>query len=195
MRDPDLEAQSDELLVSAFVESKDQRALEILLARHESRVFGIAYRILGNRADALDATQDVFLTVFRKAGSFRGRAAFTTWLYRLTTNACHDIGRRKARTPLPMEILPHLEATTSGDMDTRLGVENALRALPEDQRVAVVMRDLYDLDYEQIAAATGVPLGTVKSRIARARRALAGIMDDSPSMEPGGGSGRLRKQK
>ena len=196
MRDPDLEAQSDELLVSAFVESKDQRALEVLLARHESRVFGIAYRILGNRADALDATQDVFLTVFRKAGSFRGQAAFTTWLYRLTTNACHDIGRRMARTPLPMETLPHPQSTASGDrMETRLGVEQALRALPQDQRVAVVMRDLYDLDYQQIANATGVPLGTVKSRIARARRTLAGIMDDTRGMEPGGGSGRLRKQR
>jgi RNA polymerase sigma-70 factor, ECF subfamily len=195
MRDPDLEAQSDELLVSSFVESKDQRALEILLARHESRVFGIAYRILGNRADALDATQDVFLTVFRKAGSFRGHAAFTTWLYRLTTNACHDIGRRKARTPLPMETLPHFESPGSGDMETRLGVESALRALPQDQRVAVVMRDLYDLDYEQIAAATGVPLGTVKSRIARGRQALVGLLDDTGRMEPGGGSGRLRKQK
>lgn len=195
MRDPDLEAQSDELLVSSFVESKDQRALEILLGRHESRVFGIAYRILGNRADALDATQDVFLTVFRKAGSFRGQAAFTTWLYRLTTNACHDIGRRKARTPLPMQTLPHSESPGSGDMETRLGVENALRALPQDQRVAVVMRDLYDLDYEQIAAATGVPLGTVKSRIARGRQALAGLLDDTGSMEPGGGGGRLRKQK
>ncbi|MEX2551638.1 MAG: sigma-70 family RNA polymerase sigma factor [Actinomycetota bacterium] len=195
MRDPDLEAQTDELLVAAFVESKDERALEVLLARHESRVFGIAYRILGNRADALDATQDVFLTVFRKAGSFRGQAAFTTWLYRLTTNACHDIGRRKARTPLPMETLPNPPGAGSGEMDTRLGVEQALRALPQDQRVAIVMRDLYDLDYEQIAAATGVPLGTVKSRIARARRALAGIMDDSRGMEPRSGGGRLRKQR
>jgi RNA polymerase sigma-70 factor (ECF subfamily) len=195
MRDPDLEAQTDELLVAAFVESKDQRALEVLLARHESRVFGIAYRILGNRADALDATQDVFLTVFRKAGSFRGQAAFTTWLYRLTTNACHDIGRRKARAPLPMETLPNPPGAGSGEMDTRLGVEQALRALPQDQRVAIVMRDLYDLDYEQIAAATGVPLGTVKSRIARARRALAGIMDDSRGMEPRSGGSRLRKQR
>ena len=195
MRDRDLEEQADELLVAAFVESHDQRALEILLARHESRVFGIAYRILGNRADALDATQDVFLTVFRKARSFRGQAAFTTWLYRLTTNACHDIGRRKARTPLPVETLPEPGPGQSGDPTNRVGVEQALGALPEDQRAAVVMRDLYDLTYEEIAEATGVPVGTVKSRIARGRLRLAELLGPASGTEPGAARNRLRKRK
>jgi RNA polymerase sigma-70 factor (ECF subfamily) len=195
MRDSDLEEQSDERLVSTFVESRNARALEVLLARHESRIFGIAYRILGNRADALDATQDVFLTVFRKASSFRGQAAFTTWLYRLTTNACHDIGRRKARSPVPMEVLPNPAHPGSSDPASRVDVEHALRALPHEQRVAVVMRDLYDLTYEQIAEATGVPVGTVKSRIARGREGLGALIDGSRAMEPGGRGGRLRKQR
>jgi RNA polymerase sigma-70 factor, ECF subfamily len=195
MRDSYLEEQPDERLISAFVSSRDERALEILLARHESRVFGIAFRILGNRADALDATQDVFLTVFRKAGSFRGQAAFTTWLYRLTTNACHDIGRRKARSPIPMEVLPGAANPAAVDPVGRLVVEQALRALPEDQRVAVVMRDLYDLTYQQIAESTRVPVGTVKSRIARGRQSLGGLIDGSGGVEPGGRGGRLRKQR
>lgn len=179
MRDADLESQSDELLVAAFVESNDIRALEILLNRHESRVFGISYRILGNRADALDATQDVFLTVFRKARLFKHEAAFTTWLYRLTTNACHDLGRKKARTPIPSETIPNQPDRSLGDAGTRLGVEQALASLGEDQKTAVVMRDLYGLSYDEIAAATGVAVGTVKSRIARARQALYELLRET----------------
>jgi RNA polymerase sigma-70 factor (ECF subfamily) len=195
MRDSYLEEQPDERLVSAFVSSRDERALEVLLARHESRIFSMAYRILGNRADALDATQDVFLTVFRKAGSFRGHAAFTTWLYRLTANACHDIGRRKARSPMPMEVLPNPANPGWADPASRIAVEQALKALPEDQRVAVVMRDLYDLTYDQIAEATGVPVGTVKSRIARGRQGLGALIAGTGGVEPGGRGGRLRKQR
>lgn len=187
----DLELQSDEALVTAFVETGDQSPLEVLLARHESRVFGLAYRILGNRSDALDATQDVFLTVFRRSSSFRHQAAFSTWLYRLTTNACHDIGRRKSRTPVPVETLPAEPAGSQGGTEDRLVVEQALRGLPEDQRVPIVMRDLYGMAYEEIAAATGSPIGTVKSRIARGRMRLIELLEVSEGREPGGGPGRL----
>lgn len=176
MRDADLESQSDEILVAAFVESQDTRALEILLSRHESLVFGISYRILGNRSDALDATQDVFLSVFRKARSFKGESAFTTWLYRLTTNACHEIGRKRARTPLPSDAMPNVPDRSLGDLSTRLGVEQALKSLQQDQRTAVVMRALYALSYEEIARATGVAVGTVKSRIARGRLRLTELL-------------------
>jgi RNA polymerase sigma-70 factor, ECF subfamily len=187
----DLELQNDEALVTAFVKTGDQAPLEVLLARHESRVFGMAYRILGNRADALDATQDVFLTVFRRASSFKHQAAFSTWLYRLTTNACHDIGRRKSRTPVPMETLPNQPTGTEGESDNRLVVEQALRGLPEEQRVPIVMRDLYGMSYEEIAAATGTPPGTVKSRIARGRLRLSELLGMAEGREPGAGPGRL----
>jgi len=187
----DLQSQSDEALVTAFVGTGDPAPLEVLLARHESRVFGLAYRILGNRADALDATQDVFLTVFRRASSFRHRAAFTTWLYRLTSNACHDIGRRKARTPVPVETLPEQSSGSDADPDARLAVEQALRRLSEEQRVPIVMRDLYGMSYEEISAATGAPSGTVKSRIARGRIRLADLLADPGAGEPGAGGSRL----
>src|SRR5919106_1307284 len=103
MRIPDLEGTGDEELVRAFTRHRDTTALEVLLRRHQDRVFGLAVRLLGNRTDAADATQEVFLTVFRKAQQFKHEAAFTTWLHRLTVNACHDIGRRRARTPLPVD--------------------------------------------------------------------------------------------
>lgn len=187
----DLELQNDEALVTAFVRTGDQAPLEVLLARHESRVFGLAYRILGNRTDALDATQDVFLTVFRRASSFRHQSAFSTWLYRLTTNACHDIGRSKSRTPIPVETLPAQLTRTEGEADSRLIVEQALRSLPEEQRVPIVMRDLYGMTYEEIAAATGAPAGTVKSRIARGRMRLIDLLGMSEGREPGSEPGRL----
>ncbi|HET9513674.1 MAG TPA: sigma-70 family RNA polymerase sigma factor, partial [Gemmatimonadales bacterium] len=134
-------------------------------------------------------------TVFRRASSFRHQSAFTTWLYRLTTNACHDIGRRKSRTPVPMETLPTQLAGTEREADTRLIVEQALRGLPEDQRVPIVMRDLYGMSYDEIAAATGAPSGTVKSRIARGRMRLIELLGMSEDTEPGGGPGRLTGQE
>lgn len=181
----DLSERSDESLIRAFVETGDHRPLEALLSRHESRVFGLAYRILGNRADALDATQDVFLTVFRRAGSFRHQSAFTTWLYRLTANACHDIGRRNRRTPVPVDELPGGASSPEQASDLRLAVEEALRKLPYEQRVPIVLRDLYGMTYEEIAGATGSASGTVKSRIARGRLRLAELLGPQEGREPG----------
>ncbi len=183
MRIEDLESASDELLVSSFVHSGERDALEVLLRRHESSVFGLAYRMLGTRADALDATQEVFLTVFRKASSFHHQSAFKTWLYRLTVNTCHDFGRKRARTPSPMADGPEASDRPS-DVETRLSVEAALRQLLPDQRAVVVMRDLYGMGYGEIAASTGVPVGTVKSRVARARMRLAELLTVPEEPEP-----------
>ncbi|GAC1368980.1 MAG: RNA polymerase sigma factor SigM [Actinomycetota bacterium] len=185
----DLEALSDEDLLSRFVSDGASDAVDVLLRRHQGRVFGLAYRILANRADALDATQDVFVTVFRKAGSFRHQSAFTTWLYRLTVNACTDLGRRRSRLPDPAENVDVPVADAVGAMVNRLDVQAALRALPLEQRTAVIMRDLYGATYEEIAQATQVAVGTVKSRIARGRGALAGGLG-----EPGTDASRLSRK-
>lgn len=176
----DLEALTDEELVTRFVSGGVPEALDVLLRRHQDRVFGMALRILGNRADALDAAQEVFVGLFRKVGSFRHQSAFTTWLYRLTVNACTDLGRKRARLPQASEIVDAPVPDAIGTMVTRLDVAAGLRALPLDQRTAVVLRDLYALTYEEIAAATEVPLGTVKSRVARGREALAGGLAEQP---------------
>lgn len=176
MRIPDLEQTDDAELVELYVKGGDTAALEVLLKRHESRVYGLALRMLGNRHDALDVAQEVFITVFRKASSFKGRSAFTTWLYRLTINSCHDLGRRRKRTPLPVED----PIVTSGDgvamADEKLAIEAALSTLPSEQAAAVMLRDIYQMSYEEIAEVAGVPTGTVKSRIARGRMALSLVL-------------------
>ncbi|MGH2717122.1 MAG: RNA polymerase sigma factor [Actinomycetota bacterium] len=172
----DLEALSDDELVRRFVAGEAKDAVDVLIRRHQDRVFGIAYRILGNRSDALDAAQEVFVVVFRKAKSFRHQSAFTTWLYRLTVNACTDLHRRRARQPVPAEALEAPIPDGAGAVDDQLAIAQALALLPPEQRSAVVMRDLYGLSYEEIAGATSAAVGTVKSRISRGRDALAATL-------------------
>jgi RNA polymerase sigma-70 factor (ECF subfamily) len=117
----------------------DQGAFTELVRRHEGRVFAVAMRMLGREEDALDATQDAFLTVYRKSGQFRGESAFTTWLHRIAVNACYDILRKQARQPLlravgdderEVEPGPPVEdhaAEVAGGID----VERALQEVPE----------------------------------------------------------------
>ena len=198
MRIADLEALSDEDLVRRFVSDGLSDAFDVLLRRHQDRVLGLAYRILGNRADALDASQEVFVGVFRKAASFRHQAAFTTWLYRLTVNACHDHARRRSRLPQPAEAVDVVSPDAIGRADDRLAIAGAMRRLPLEQRSAVVMRDLLGLSYEEIAEATDTAVGTVKSRISRGRAALAGSLGEpggEPGKEPGAATARLTRKK
>lgn len=189
----DRDQASDDSLVRAFVGQGDNGALEILLRRHERQVYGLAYRLLGNKADAEDAMQEVFLKVFRKARTFQHDSAFTTWLHRLTVNACYDLGRKRARAPVPVEEVMVQSGDRIGASDDAMMIEEALQGLSPDHRVAVTMRHLFDMTYEQISEATGVPVGTVKSRIARARMALAEALGPQAE-EQGAGRDRLKGQ-
>src|SRR5207237_7029262 len=114
----------------------------VLLRHHLDPVLCLANRIPCNRADALDASQEVFVTVFRKAASFRHQSAFTTWLYRLTVNACNDHARRRSRLPQPAEAVDVASPDAIGRADDRLAIAGAMRRLPLEQRTAVIMRDL-----------------------------------------------------
>lgn len=190
MRVPDLEQADDTELVELYVKGGDTDALEVLLKRHESRVYGLSLRMLGNRQDALDATQEVFITVFRKAQSFKGHSAFTTWLYRLTINACHDLGRRKKRTPTPVEEVVAASPDGVARVDEKIAIQAAMSSLPRDQAAVVLLRDMYQMSYEEIADIVGVPTGTVKSRIARGRMALTTVL--SPE-EPVAAPNRLNE--
>lgn len=186
MTTSDMEGLADEELVRAFVVERDIDALEELLRRHESKVYGLCYRMLGNPHDALDATQEVMIGLFRKVGSFRGQSQFTTWLYRLTSNACIDLSRKRSRAPIPLdEIQSESTNEAATAVETKLDLEKAIAQLPVDQRLVLLMRDISGLTYEEIAEATSAPVGTVKSRIARARMHIASLM------EPTYGSGRL----
>lgn len=145
---------------------------------------------MGNDADGFDATQDALIAIARGIRTFDGRAAFSTWSYRVATNACLDELRRRSRRPtpgLPADLddtraqgWPHGLAASPVAVDglpDRMVIDAALAELPEDFRVAVVLRDLCDLDYAEIATALDLPPGTVRSRIARGRSQLARILE------------------
>jgi RNA polymerase sigma-70 factor, ECF subfamily len=169
---------SDDALVAAFVRG-DRSAFDELMRRHEDAVFAVALRLTGQRADALDAVQETFIAVFRRAHSFRGDAAFSTWIHRIAINSCKDLIRKRGRFPIAPEEA--LETSDPGDVSSsviaHVDLAAALATLPEDQHVAVVMFDLGGIPYEQIARETGTNVGTVKSRISRGRQALARAME------------------
>jgi RNA polymerase sigma-70 factor, ECF subfamily len=190
----------DDLLVRRAANG-DRGAFTELVRRHERRVYAVAMRMLGREEDALDATQDTLLTVYRKVGQFRGDSAFTTWLHRITINACYDILRTKARQPMlhvageddmEREQGPPVEdhaAAVAGGIDAA----RALQAVPEDFRAVLILADVHDLPYEEIAEILEIPVGTVKSRVYRGRVALARAMGVEaprgvPLREPGRGS-------
>jgi RNA polymerase sigma-70 factor (ECF subfamily) len=164
----------------------ERAALEILLARHLDQIHAICRRILGHPEDALDATQEALIAISRGINRFDSRSRFTTWMYRVATNAALDEARRRRRRPLASEHLPELAtvADTTDAVDARLDVDAALATLPADFRAAVALRDLAGLDYAEIATVLDIPIGTVRSRIARGRSALAdriGNRDDPPT--------------
>jgi RNA polymerase sigma-70 factor (ECF subfamily) len=171
----------DQGLVAA-AQAGDQRALETLLRRHYDRVHAVCRRIAGSTRDADDAAQEAMIGIVRGLPRFDGRAQFSTWVYRIATNAALDELRRRKRRPAlalvtdegePAETPDPLAAREVEAPADRLSIDAALDSLPEDFRTAVVLRDVADLDYAEIAEALGVPVGTVKSRIARGRAQLA----------------------
>jgi RNA polymerase sigma-70 factor, ECF subfamily len=160
------------------VVSGDRDAFDAVMRNHEDRVFSVCLRILGDRDKALDATQETFLTVFRKAGQFQGRSAVGTWIYRIAVNACYDQLRRAQRRPsesLPEHVDPSDPSAEAAIESAALRpeIEAALAELPPDFRNAVVLSDLEGLSLPEAAEILGVPIGTVKSRVFRGRRLLA----------------------
>jgi RNA polymerase sigma-70 factor (ECF subfamily) len=183
----------DDALVSAARDG-DRGALDALLRRHYDRLYAVCRRMAGNDADAADATQEALMAIVRGLARFDGRARFSTWSYRIATNACLDELRRRQRHPVAE--LPDGDTASAGagafesDLSSRLDLDAALATLPLDFRAAVVLRDLCQLDYAEIAEVLGVPPGTVRSRIARGRAAVAdrlgnpGPAPARPTVEP-----------
>jgi RNA polymerase sigma-70 factor (ECF subfamily) len=151
----------------------DRWAFETLVERHETRLYTLAARVLGSREDAADAVQDALLRAWLALPKFRGGSRFSTWLYRITLNAAHDVhAKRRAMTtsepPEPADPRDRFaESELSGDLQA------ALNALDEPYRVAVVLYDVLGCSYAEIAELVGVAEGTVKSRIFRGRSELA----------------------
>jgi RNA polymerase sigma-70 factor (ECF subfamily) len=170
-------APGDDLLVARAVEG-DAAALNDLLRLHYDRVYTLCLRMTGNEADALDACQEALMAIVRGLARFDQRSAFTTWAYRVATNACLDELRRRRRRPLAAvdesTVVEHRDLPEHAI--ERLDVQAALDRLPLEFRAAVVLRDLSGMSYEEIAVTLDVPPGTVRSRIARGRAALAAVL-------------------
>jgi RNA polymerase sigma-70 factor, ECF subfamily len=150
----------------------DRWAFEQLVERHQHRLFTLAARTLGSPDDAGDAVQEAFLRAWLALPRFRGGALFSTWLYRICLNAAHD--QRLKRRAEPVELVERpdpRDAFTASELSAEL--QDALDALDETYRVAVVLYDVLGCSYAEIAEMTGVPEGTVKSRIYRGRTELA----------------------
>jgi RNA polymerase sigma-70 factor (ECF subfamily) len=145
----------------------DVSAFDELMRAHQDRVFGICLRMLRDRDAALDASQETFVTVFRKAGQFAGRSAFSTWLYRVAVNTCHE---PLSETNDPPDA--HAEDQL-GAVELRPDIERALESLPSEFRPAIILSDLEGLALQTVSEILGVPVGTVKSRVFRGRRLLA----------------------
>jgi RNA polymerase sigma-70 factor, ECF subfamily len=184
---------SDAELVDA-AQRGDRTAMDELLRRHYDRVRAVCRRIAGSSRDADDAAQEAMIRIVRHLDRFDGRSAFGTWAYRIATNAAIDELRKRGRRPTlhvvadgdddehvreQADPIAHREVEAATD---RLAIDAALAGLPEEFRLPVVMRDVGDLDYAEIAVELAVPLGTVKSRIARGRKMLL------EQLEPGAGN-------
>jgi RNA polymerase sigma-70 factor (ECF subfamily) len=187
---PASSAADDRSLVAA-AQAGDRRSLDILLRRHYDRVHAICRRIAGSSRDADDAAQEAMISIVRGLNRFDGRSAFTTWIYRIATNAALDELRRRNRRPslhvtsdedgyTPEAVDPLSERTVESVAD-RMAIDAALADLPDEFKAAVVLRDVCDLDYGEIAEALDIPVGTVKSRIARARAQLVQRLGNQPA--------------
>ena len=159
-------------------------SVDSLLRDHYSMIQAVCRRILLNDSDADDATQNAMIAIVRGYESFDGRSAFSTWVYRIATNAALDELRRRRRRPLSLFSNDGQQvdiADTHSD-DRQLAFEasdylaQGLAQIPEEFRVALVLRDVADLDYEEISQVLNIPIGTVRSRIARGRGRLADIL-------------------
>jgi len=165
-------------------------AFNELVLTYQHRIYNLAYRILGDPAAAEDATQETFIAAYRKIGSFRG-GSFISWLLRIVANRCYDELRRQKRRPsVPLEEIDVGEEEANpvlingGESPeehaeraelTRF-LQAAISTLPPDQRVVLVLSDVEGLSYAEIAETVGVPVGTVKSRLARARARLRDLL-------------------
>lgn len=176
---------SDKDLLQLHVEG-DEEAFGELFRRHKDRMWAVALRTTRDPELAADCVQDGFIAAFRRAESFRGEAAVTTWLHRIVVNACLDRLRRRK----PTSELPEFELADRHDhyasTEVRLDIHEALATLPEGQRAALVLVDMHAVSVAEAAQILGVAEGTIKSRCARGRAALAERLGLTPGRRPPG---------
>ena len=196
-------AEPDDLRLVEALREGSERAYEDLIGRFQQPVYALALRLLNDQSEASDVVQEVFLKVFRNVGSFRGQSTLKTWIYRITVNEAHNARRwffRHRRREVELdtdpeearslkEMIPDRSRSpfeVAVDREQHVMIEAALDKINPIFREAVVLRDITDLAYEEIAEILGVSLGTVKSRILRGREALreelAGSLKNRPAL-------------
>jgi RNA polymerase sigma-70 factor (ECF subfamily) len=173
------EREEDFALIRTFVEG-DESTFRILVIKHKEKVRNLVFLTLGDTEFIDDISQDVFISVYHKLGEFRFESKFTTWLYRITVNKCRDYLRKKRVRSI---FVPIKETDTeygtgpfSENVDIPNLVRTAIEKIPERLRVPLVMRDIEGLSYKEIADSLGTEVGTIKSRIFRARETLKIIL-------------------
>lgn len=185
----------------------DQEAFSQLVLRYEKKVYALALRMCRNPEDAEEAAQEAFLSAWQGLPFFRGDSSFSTWLYRLTSNACVDLLRRENRhsaaagpslddEELPLDIpdsAPTPEAATE-QAELREMIEEGLQSLTPEYREVLVLREIHQLSYDEIADALSLDLGTVKSRISRGRRQLREFLQKTGNFFPSAASKRTEKE-
>jgi len=181
------EAERDAALVERL-KGGDTKALDDLFRRHRDAAFGIAYRLLGAREDALDVVQESFIHVLRGIDGFRGQSSFRTWLYRIVTHAALDYRRYRSHRQadsLDAENAPEPPATGPGEPspqeeaqehDLRRAIDEALANVSEKNRAALVLYALEGMSYKEVAEVLGISIGTVMSRIFNARQRLRELL-------------------
>lgn len=173
-------ATADDQVLVATARDGDLDAFEMLVRRHTQAVYAHALRFFGDPTAAEDVVQEVFIKVYRSLDTFDERARFSTWLYRITRNACLDQVRAGRRRPVPVDPL-QVAATAPGDMSDAVALsaslEQAIRALAPEDRDAFSAIGIFEMSYPEAAEALGVPVGTVKSRVFRARRSIAATLN------------------
>lgn len=175
----------DDAALVARAKAGDRKAFTELVRRHRSAVYRICYRILGNREDAEDATQEAFIRAYDRLDTFQERSAFRTWVFRLTVNvSLNELDRARRKRSLPLEpeavrSVPSPEASPEADLlksEALSRLHEALQLLPPNHRAAIVLHDLEDLTWEEAAASLGVPEGTAKAWAHRGRRRLKELL-------------------
>ena len=169
------------------VQRGDVDSFEVLVRRHQKATFNLIYRLLGDHEEAAEVAQEVFLSAFKSIHQFRGDANFSTWLYRIAFN--HASTRRKSLQLAQQRHVPLDGTELIGDngsfadpekaaqvKETQKRVQRALNSLPKDDATIIVLRDLQDAPYEEVSQMLEIPVGTVKSRLHRARRALKELL-------------------
>jgi RNA polymerase sigma-70 factor (ECF subfamily) len=170
-------APEDEANLLDRARAHDPQAFVDLVTRHRGAAWAVCLRVTGNPHDAEDALQEALTAAWRNLDRFRGQARFSTWLHRIAANAALAVVRRRRDVPTEDDAFDAgvaVDAFASYDESDR--IQAALRRIPEDFRVALVLREYGDLTYDEIAAHQGIPVQTVKSRLNRARRAMADLL-------------------